>query len=124
MKFQKDNSEVLFTQEMKAAIIERVEIRKQNIIDQQEEIAFKDAVAKELQEATSQLMAPVSDRIFAYGPISAQLDQLWHDIDDQKIQANTTAANTWYMNIKQAKESILIEENWRELMEDITANNV
>ena len=41
----------------------------------------------------------------AYGAFTDQLDMLWHDIDDGKLQADTTSGNTWYHHIKAVKES-------------------
>ena len=44
-------------------------------------------------------------RSFLYRPLNEQLDMLWHDINEGKIQADTTSANTWYQHIKTVKES-------------------
>jgi hypothetical protein len=44
-----------------------------------------------------------SERLHLYGRLHDQLDMLWHDIDNGKIQADTTSANTWYQHIKEVK---------------------
>jgi len=41
------------------------------------------------------------DREFAYADIKVQLDQLWHDIDDGKLD-NT---GSWYKSVKDVKEA-------------------
>jgi hypothetical protein len=45
-------------------------------------------------------------RSYLYRPATEQLDMLWHDINEGKIQADTTSANTWYQHVKAVKDSI------------------
>lgn len=40
-----------------------------------------------------------------YGSIGDQLDMLWHDINEGRIQADTANTNTWYNHIKTSKEN-------------------
>ena len=59
-----------------------------------------------------------------------QLDMLWHDIDEGRIHANTTSANSWYSHIKKVKDGVYLSLNWiQELtdayedLEDMANNN-
>ena len=123
MKFQKDNSAVVVTQQMKDA----AEQRKQAQIEKAKERAEAAKKEKELLEKRKQLnlqinevMTPLLQRINAYGDIDEQLDRLWHDIDQDRIQADKTSANSWYMSVKNVKESIpLANTSWRQHIEEL-----
>ena len=52
----------------------------------------------------------VGVRSFLYGGIPDQLDMLWHDINEGRIQANTTSDDSWFHHVKIIKDSIPIPE--------------
>ena len=123
MKFQKDNSNVVITQAMKDA----VEQRKQAQIEKAQERAEAAEKTKELMEKReeiklqmSEIMKPVYERMMAYGDMDTQFDKLWHDIDQGRIQADKTSANSWYMSIKDAKTAIPLANNaWRQQLDEL-----
>jgi len=125
MKFQKDNSGVSVTQEMKDAAVERQkrieegEIQKKKA-QQAQRVAAEERVRlnKERMQKIQELTTPLEARIMAYGSIMDQLDLLWHDIDEGRINMDTTSANSWYSHIKEAKNNNPLAENWVEKIEE------
>jgi len=120
MKFQKDNSEVAFTQQMKDDIV-----AKEVVIEEAKEEA-KILVAKqqEIGNKIKEIMEPVIDRIHSYGVLTDQLDRIWHDIDEERIQADKISANSWYMSIKTVKNENPILANWEEEIKVLYSNTV
>ena len=100
MKFQKDNSNIALTQQMKDEVIAKEkaeELRKENelkkIQELQEEILEK-------RDIYLNQLGQVKTRSYLYGPTEMQLDMLWHDMDEGRIYADTTSENSWYLHIK------------------------
>ena len=94
MKFQKDNSQNRLTPEIVSA-------RREAALRRQEYEAQR--IAELMQQAEDRKL--IQDRLSAYPSIQEQLDMLWHDISDGKIQADTTSLGTWYQKIKEVKEN-------------------
>ena len=127
MKFQKDNSGVSVTQEMKDAAIER-----QRRIEEGEEQKKKTRqiqgvlaeervrLNKERVQKIKEFTDPLDARIRAYGSIVDQLDLLWHDIDKGRVTADTTSANSWYSHIKESKDNNPLPENWVEKLQEVS----
>ena len=120
MKFQKDNSGVVFTQKMKDDIIAKEEVKE----EAKEEAKLFVAKQEEVGNKIKEIMKPVIDRIHKYGALTDQLDTLWHDIDEERIQADKTSANSWYMSIKTVKDENPILANWEEEIEVLYSNTV
>ena len=62
-------------------------------------------VQEQISEEEANKHQVYSARQYFYKSLQSQLDMLWHDIDEGKIQADTTSANTWYGHIKTIKEA-------------------
>ena len=90
MKFQKDNSKTALTQEQKKKAEEMKAMQEEQV-----------RMAREMREKREKLQA----RLQAYGTITDQLDMLWHDIDEGRLEADKESANSWYQTIKNAKEN-------------------
>ena len=60
---------------------------------------------KKEQEEQQEKQRPLINRLTAYGPIGDQLDKIWHDMDEGRIEVNKESANTWNQAIKSAKEN-------------------
>ena len=112
MKFQRENTKVALTQQMKDEVVakkEAQEAHKKEII--QKNIEQKKIIA-EAEKNFAANGASIMQREIAYGPIQYQLDLLWHDMDRGVISVDKTAANTWYAHIKAAKEAAPLANNW------------
>mgnify|MGYP001165642902 CR=1 FL=1 len=96
MKFQRDNSANRLTPE----IVAQKRAENEALKKAQAEEAKKIQAERDAIEAAEK---PLKDRLAAYPPIGDQLDMLWHDIDEGRLEANTTFANTWYHTIKTVK---------------------
>lgn len=122
MKFQKDNTKIALTEEMKQ---QEVREKREKIV---REKAQKETVARlekevwklkdEYQKVTDSLLA----RQMSYLPVDLQLDMLWHDMESGAIKVDKRRANTWYKHIKSVKESYPISENWRDELGEIQSD--
>ena len=110
MKFQKDNSKVVFTQEMKNQIV----IEEERQIKEVENKETHEIEVKEKLEILSDLYSKLENRLRSYGTIGDQLDMLWHDINEGRIQANTTSSNSWFSFVKTSKETFPLSVNWEQ----------
>ena len=114
MKFQRDNSNVALTQEVKDAVVreqEEKEKAKEEFIMKKRKIAEE---TKRSQQNYIDKLNVVKRREFSYPPIQVQLDMLWHDMDEGKIKIDKNNANTWYQVIKKSKELTPLPSSWRE----------
>ena len=94
MKFQKDNSQNRLTPEIVAA-------RKQEAATQR----LREDAELEILRQQAKDSSLIHARRTAYPNLEDQLDMLWHDISDGKIQADTTSQGTWYQKLKGVKEN-------------------
>ena len=80
MKFQKDNTKIALTKEIKEEVIEKeketIKIRKK--IEQHEK-AINEELAK-IQDRYQDAVDKLAARQYAYAPVDVQLDMLWHDM--------------------------------------------
>ena len=81
----------------------KFQLKVENKIDPRTKLyeGFKES-PPDVTIAKNQVIA--GQRQAKYGHLQNQLDMLWHDIDEGRIQADTTSANTWYQHIKKIKE--------------------
>jgi phosphoenolpyruvate carboxylase len=114
MKYQRDNSKVTVTQEM------RDQEQKEKEEKAKKEQEFYKKRAKEVKDRMEverqyhEAVQPAYDRENSYPPLSEQLDMLWHDMDTGIIKVDKRKANTWYKTIKKAKESTPLNKTWQE----------
>jgi hypothetical protein len=108
MKFQKDNSNVALTQQMKDEVAAKERKEKE---EKEEEIRQHQKI-QEKEVTFADQLGQVRFREYLYGPIGMQLDMLWHDMDEGRIYADTTSENTWYSHIKKIKDNAYLSPNW------------
>ena len=114
MKFQRDNTEVALTQEMKDAAAKKE-------ADEKKELALAEKRKRKRIEEIQKRELVVAEKLnnlrrreVSYGPIVYQLDLLWHDMNNGVIPIDKAKANTWYQHIKEVKDQAPLIENWRE----------
>tara|TARA_Y100000817_G_C16503008_1_gene387688 strand:- start:71 stop:478 length:408 start_codon:yes stop_codon:yes gene_type:complete len=119
MKFQKDNTKIALTKEIKEEVIEKeketIKIRKK--IEQHEK-AINEELAK-IQDRYQDAVDKLAARQYAYAPVDVQLDMLWHDMDQGYIKVDKKRANTWYQHVKSVKDAYSLSSEWRQEILDI-----
>jgi hypothetical protein len=133
MKFKKDNSAFVITQKMIDDANKAKESREKEYEEQQKKFQELAEAQKKVSEESKKLMNPIISRTIQYGLVADQLDRLWHDIDEGRIQADKTSANSWYGTIKSVKDAHPIDPDWSKKVYELskqtidniqTANNV
>ena len=119
MKFERDNSRVALTQEVKDKITEeerQIKEEQQLHLETHERVKaeFDDLQAK-YKKVTDELAA----RQISYAPIDYQLDLLWHDMERGAVPVDKEAENTWYQHIKTVKETNSLSPRWRQEIQEI-----
>lgn len=114
MKFQKDNSNIALTSEMKESAIRERQEFIERAEKQREETAIVQKEIWKLQDQYQEVLDNVSRRQLSYMPVDYQLDLLWHDMDSGAITVDKTSSNTWYHHIKEIKEKYPVTSTWRD----------
>ena len=119
MKFQKDNTKIALTKEMKEEAIEKeIEMVKVRKKIEQHEKAINEELAK-IQDRYQDAVDKLAARQYAYAPVDVQLDMLWHDMDQGYIKVDKRRANTWNQHVKSVKDTYPLSPDWRQEILDI-----
>ena len=124
MKFKKDNSQFVFTQEMQ----DEIDQQKEKEIKSREEVQkqFQEISKKqeEINDQVKALMDPIVKRVFQYGSMQDQFDRLWHDMNSGIVQVDKTSANSWYGTIKAVKDANPIDPDWSDKVKKLTTSTL
>jgi len=113
MKYQRDNSKVTVTQEMR----DQEQKKKEEAAKKEQEFHKKIKDLKEAERLYHEAVEPAYNRENSYPPLSEQLDMLWHDMDAGIIKVDKRKSNTWYKIIKKSKERAPLKKSWKEDIE-------
>jgi len=114
MKFQRDNTNVALTQEMKDAVIKERKEKEKTAKDFMQKKRKQRISRDKAEREYAEQVIPIEMRKRAYPRIGDQLDMLFHDMESGYITVDKEQANTWYQTIKRVKEQTPLSETWRE----------